>query len=150
MKARGCKRHRVGREFPGREPPSDVPTSVLWALHPQVNLLMTEQARPHPSAQLPGGRHTCRANTVSGQRGRPISFHSGLCLKACAILVPQPGIRHLPLAVETCRLNHWTDTEVPGESHSLAAGRIGQPSPTGNSRAILWTSPQGDSCAHLV
>ena len=35
------------------------------------------EAQPHSSAQLPTGRHTCRANTVSGQRSRPISFILG-------------------------------------------------------------------------
>ena len=49
----------------------------------------------------------------------------------------------MPLEVETRRLNHWTDTEVPGESHSLAAGRTGPPSPTGNSREHSLDFPAG-------
>ena len=32
---------------------------------------------------------------------------------ACGILVPQPGIEHVPPAVETWSLNHWTAREVP-------------------------------------
>ena len=64
-------------DFQG-EAHSDVPTSVLWALHPQVNLVMTgSEAQPHLSARLPSGRHTCRANLVSGQRVRPISLILG-------------------------------------------------------------------------
>ena len=47
MKARGCKQHRVGGESFQGEARSDVPTSVLWALHPQVNLLMTESRLGH-------------------------------------------------------------------------------------------------------
>lgn len=55
MKARGCKQHRVGGESFQGEARSDVPTSVLWALHPQVNLLMTESRlghTPQPSSLL--------------------------------------------------------------------------------------------------
>ena len=37
-----------------------------------------------------------------------------LCLAACGTLVPQPGIKPVPLAVETQSLNHWTTREVPG------------------------------------
>ena len=32
---------------------------------------------------------------------------------ACGILVPQPGIEPVPLAVEAQSLNHWTTREVP-------------------------------------
>lgn len=53
IKARGCKRHRVGGESFQGEANCDVPTSVLWALHPQVNLVMRgSEAQPYPSAQL--------------------------------------------------------------------------------------------------
>ena len=33
---------------------------------------------------------------------------------ACGILVPRPGIKPAPLAVEARSLNHWTAGEVPG------------------------------------
>ena len=33
---------------------------------------------------------------------------------ACRILVPQPGIEPVPLAVEARSLNHWTTREFPG------------------------------------
>ena len=32
---------------------------------------------------------------------------------ACGILVPQPGIKPVPPAVEAWSLNHWTTREVP-------------------------------------
>ena len=32
---------------------------------------------------------------------------------ACGILVPGPGIKPLPLAMETHILNHWTTQEAP-------------------------------------
>ena len=32
---------------------------------------------------------------------------------ACEILVPQPGIKPMPPAVEAWSLNHWTTREVP-------------------------------------
>ena len=35
---------------------------------------------------------------------------------ACGILVPQPGIKPTPPAVEARSLNHWTAREVPGIS----------------------------------
>ena len=31
----------------------------------------------------------------------------------CGILVPQPGIKPMPPAVEVWSLNHWTTREVP-------------------------------------
>ena len=34
---------------------------------------------------------------------------------ACGILIPQPGIKPLPPALEACSLNHWTTREVPDE-----------------------------------
>ena len=30
--------------------------------------------------------------------------------------VPQPGIEHVPLAMEAWSLNHWTTVEVPGQT----------------------------------
>ena len=33
---------------------------------------------------------------------------------ACGILVPQPGIEPILLALGTWSLNHWTTREVPG------------------------------------
>ena len=36
-----------------------------------------------------------------------------LCHRACRILVPQPGIKPMPSAVEAQSLNHWTIREVP-------------------------------------
>ena len=35
---------------------------------------------------------------------------------ACGILVPQPGIKPAPPAVEAQSLNHWTAREVPSEA----------------------------------
>ena len=35
------------------------------------------------------------------------------CHAACGILVPQPGIEHVPPALEAWSLNHWTSREVP-------------------------------------
>ena len=35
-----------------------------------------------------------------------------ICM-ACSILVPQPGIKPIPPAVETWSLNHWTAREIP-------------------------------------
>ena len=32
---------------------------------------------------------------------------------ACGILVPWPGIKPVPPAMEAQSLNHWTDREVP-------------------------------------
>ena len=32
---------------------------------------------------------------------------------ACSILVPQPGIKPVPPALEAQSLNHWTTREVP-------------------------------------
>ena len=34
---------------------------------------------------------------------------------AYVILVPQPGIKPAPSAVDACSLNHWTAREVPGK-----------------------------------
>ena len=34
---------------------------------------------------------------------------------AYVILVPQPGTKPAPSAVEACSLNHWTAREVPGK-----------------------------------
>ena len=36
-----------------------------------------------------------------------------LCPVACGILVPQPGIKPAPPALEVWSLNHWTTREVP-------------------------------------
>ena len=36
-----------------------------------------------------------------------------LCHTACRLLVPQPGIKPMPSAVEVRSLNHWTTREVP-------------------------------------
>ena len=41
-----------------------------------------------------------------------ISFCFLLC-GACGILVPQPGIKPVPSALEVQNLNHWTAREVP-------------------------------------
>ena len=35
------------------------------------------------------------------------------CCTACSFLVPQPGIKPVPPAVEAWSLNHWTTREVP-------------------------------------
>ena len=35
--------------------------------------------------------------------------------EACGILIPWPGIKPVPPAVEVWCLNHWTAREVPGE-----------------------------------
>ena len=47
----------------------------------------------------------------------PPPVHSGFffwpCRAACGILVPQPGIKPAPPAVEAGSLNHWTAREVP-------------------------------------
>ena len=32
---------------------------------------------------------------------------------ACLVSVPQPGIEHMPPALEAQNLNHWTNREVP-------------------------------------
>ena len=39
-----------------------------------------------------------------------------LCPLAYGILVPRPGIKPVPSAVETWSSNHWTAREVPGHS----------------------------------
>ena len=41
------------------------------------------------------------------------SFFSWTCFAAWGALVPQPGIRSVPTAVEAWSLNHWTAKEVP-------------------------------------
>ena len=41
------------------------------------------------------------------------------CSLACRILVPQPGIKPVPPAVEMQHLNHWTAREVPMQAKSL-------------------------------
>ena len=35
---------------------------------------------------------------------------------ACGILVPRPGIEHVPPEVEAWSLNHWTTWETPNSS----------------------------------
>ena len=40
-------------------------------------------------------------------------FFFWLCLTTCRILVPQPGIKPMPLAGEVWSLIHWTAREVP-------------------------------------
>ena len=39
-------------------------------------------------------------------------FHFWPCSAACAILVPQPGIKPTPPALEVKSFNHWTTREV--------------------------------------
>ena len=101
MKARGCKQHRVGGESFQGEARSDVPTSVLWALHPQMNLLMTESRlghTPQPSSLLAA----TPAEPTQSQVREADPFHSFWAL-------PQgkwDPIEPLPPAVETRRLNH--------------------------------------------
>ena len=41
------------------------------------------------------------------------------CSLACRILVPQPGIKPVPPAVEVQCINHWTTREVPMQAKSL-------------------------------
>ena len=41
------------------------------------------------------------------------------CLMACMILVPQPGIKHEPPALEAWRLNRWSTREVPSASLTI-------------------------------
>ena len=42
-----------------------------------------------------------------------LSFFFWLCLPACGILVPQPGIEPGPSAVRAQSSNHWTTREFP-------------------------------------
>ena len=75
IKARGCKGHRVGGESFQGEANCDVPTSVLWALHPQVNLVMRgSEAQPYPSAQLLVA--TTPAEPIESQVRESDPFHS--------------------------------------------------------------------------
>ena len=37
----------------------------------------------------------------------------GAHCEACGILVPRPGIEHMPPALEVWRLNHWPTGKVP-------------------------------------
>ena len=41
------------------------------------------------------------------------SFFFQSCHTACGILVPRPGIKPMPPAVDAWSLNHWTAREVP-------------------------------------
>ena len=150
IKARGCKGHRVGGESFQGEANCDVPTSVLWALHPQVNLVMRgSEAQPYPSAQLLVA--TTPAEPIESQVRESDPFHSFWALpQGICDLSSSTQDRAPAPCMETHRLNHWTNREGPGESHSLAPGRTGTPSPTGNSRAIPRTSAQGHRGAHLV
>ena len=38
-----------------------------------------------------------------------------LCFAACRILVPIPGFKPVPSAMEVCSLSHWTTGEVPSQ-----------------------------------
>ena len=40
-------------------------------------------------------------------------FFSPPRFAACGILLPQPGIKPMPFALEAQGLNHWTTREVP-------------------------------------
>ena len=102
---------------------------------------------PQPSSLVA----TTPAEPTGSQVRDADAFHSFWALpQGRWDLSPQPGIQPLPPAGETWNLSYRTNTEGPGESHSLAAGRTGSPSPTGNSRAIPQTFSQGNRCAHLV
>ena len=47
-------------------------------------------------------------------------------LKACGILVPQPGIKPVPFSLQVQTPNHWTTREVPGEGILTLKGSIVQ------------------------
>ena len=49
---------------------------------------------------------------------------------ACGILVPQPGIKAMPPALEVWSLNHWTTREVPSSVISLTLELLS---------AFIWT-----------
>ena len=41
-------------------------------------------------------------------------FCFGSTTRACGVLVPQPGVKPAPPAVDAHSLNHWTPREGPG------------------------------------
>ena len=48
-------------------------------------------------------------------------FFFFFCHEICGILVPQPGIETVPLAVEAQSPNHWSAREFPGQSFNCEA-----------------------------
>ena len=64
------------------------------------------------------------------------------------ILVPRPGIKPAPLALEVQSLNHWTAREVPGSSPTerVAGGNIlegleATPIPSYSWTVHIWENP---------
>ena len=49
---------------------------------------------------------------------------------ACGILVPQPGIKSEPLALEATSLNHWTTREAPGRGFERGSSCSSDSTPT--------------------
>ena len=55
----------------------------------------------------------------SGLRQQKFLILFWSCHVACGILVPQPGMKFMPPAVEAQSLNHWTVTEVQRQQKCL-------------------------------
>ena len=89
-----------------------------WRVSP-LDKTSTNFSTPH-SVPLHGTwQEEVRASTValssSGKQIILALFFFRLCNTACGILVPRPGIKPMPPAVEAQSLNHWTTREVcPG------------------------------------
>ena len=56
--------------------------------------------------------HICELWIFSPRLYLAFYFAFWLCCTACGGLVPQPGIKAMPPAVEAWSLNHWTSREV--------------------------------------
>ena len=59
-----------------------------------------------------------------GNHSNPMVLKLFFVHSACEILVPRPGIKPVPLAVEVWSLNHWTAREFPNGSKTLVCIKI--------------------------
>ena len=72
----------------------------------------------HVSTCLPPHHH------MSSWEQTAFFFFLLLYHTACGILVPQPGIKPVPRAVEARSLNHWTAGEVPEQTLSASTPHV--------------------------
>ena len=81
---------------------------ILWSFW-RTAILFSAEAEPFyfiPSM----------ANNMAVYGSTPFFFSFWLHCTACGILVPQPGIKPAPPALEAQSLNHWTTREIPGST----------------------------------
>ena len=89
-----------------------------WRVSP-LDKTRTDFSMPHTVPLHGTWQEEVRASIValssSGKQIILAFFCFWLCNTACRILVPRPGIKPTPPAVEAQSLNHWTTREVcPG------------------------------------